>query len=338
MADMVFDKIQFGRQSAVATAVAVSAIYPGKATAPDLDRGYLNPDEDWGRMSDEQPGRGSFGVRGASLNISSVLRFEDFMHPMEMHFAAISGGTPTGTASPYTYTYTADETSDTTKPYTIQVGSNVASDQWQFTGAKIDTLTFGFDALSGPGNAPWTLDMGLIAVDRSITAFGTAAVAPTTLETAEGHLTIIKRGSTSTAFGSLSELANSLVSYSATSTNNFVLRPYGGTVDYASDIGRSAKPGITFDAMIAIGTAAKTLLHDQFNASGSPITEERWRIYCIGSGTKTLTIDSRVRYEVVGRGERDGESVYAVNGSMVYDATLGGRIQIAGVNGVATIP
>lgn len=335
MADMVFDQIQFGRQAAVGTAVATTILYPGKATSPDLDRGYYNPDEDWGRQSDEQPGRGSFGVRGASLNITSDLRFEDFMHFAEMHFAAISGGTPTGTATPYTWTYTADETSDTLKSYTIKLGSENASDQWQFTGARVDTLTFGFDALSAPGNAPWTMDAGLVAIDRSITAFSTAT-APSTLETAEGHLTIIKRGSSSTAFGSLSELANSLVMWRASSTNNLVLRPYGGTVDYASAYGKSAKPGITFDAMIAVGTAAKTAIHDAFNASGSPVTEERWRIYTIGSGTKTFTVDSRVRYRVVGRGDREGEPVYAVQGSMVYDATLGGRIQVAGVNGVAT--
>lgn len=333
MADMVFDKIQFGRQTTVGSAVAVTAIYPGKATAPELDRGYLNPDEDWGRMSDEQPGRGSFGVRGASLQIASVMRFQDFMHPMEMHFAAISGGTATGGL----YTYTADETSHTLKPYTIQLGSDVASDQWQFTGCEIDTLSFGFDALTSPGNSPWNLDMGVLAIDRSITALGTAAVAPTTLETAEGHTTIIKRGSNATAFGSLTELANSLVSYQATSTRNLARRAYGGTVDTASAYGHSAKPGITFTAMIAIGTAAKTLIHDQFNASGSPITEERWRVVTTGT-SGTATFDSRVRYRVVGRGEREGESVYEIQGSHVYDATLGGRIQVLLNNGITTIP
>lgn len=333
MADMVFDKILLGRQSAVATAVAVSAIYPGKATAPDLDRGYRNPDEDWGRMTDQQPGRGSFGVRGASLSIAADFRFQDAMHPFEMHYAAISGGTATGGI----YTYTADETSDTLKSYTIQLGSNDASDQWQFTGARVNTLTYGFDALSAPGNAPWTFDMGLLAVDRSITAFGTAAVAPTTLETAEGHTTIIKRGSPSTAFASLSELANSLIMFRATSNRNLVLRPYGGTVDYATAYGHSAKPGITFDAMIAIGTAAKTAIHDAFNASGSPVTEERWRVITTGT-SGTATFDQRVRYQVVGRGEREGESVYAITGSMVYDATLGGRVQIALNNGGTTIP
>ena len=44
------------------------------------------------------------------------------------------------------------------------------------------------------------------------------------------------------------------------------------------------------------------------------------------------------RYQVVGRGERDGESVYAVTGSCVYDATLGGRTQVILNNGITTIP
>jgi hypothetical protein len=89
--------------------------------------------------------------------------------------------------------------------------------------------------------------------------------------------------------------------------------------------------------MIAIGTAAKTAIHDAFNASGSPVTEERWRLVTTGSGG-TATLDFRTRYRVVGRGEREGESVYAITGSHVYDATLGGRIQIALANGVTTIP
>ena len=67
------------------------------------------------------------------------------------------------------------------------------------------------------------------------------------------------------------------------------------------------------------------------------LTEERWRLVNTGQGG-TATFDQRVRYRVVGRGERDGESVYEVQGSHVYDATLGGRVQIALANGVTTIP
>ena len=77
MAEKVYDVIQFGRQTLVGTAVAATTRFPGKADAPELDRSYRNPEEDYGSMSDEQPGRGAYGTRGASTRLSGDVRFED---------------------------------------------------------------------------------------------------------------------------------------------------------------------------------------------------------------------------------------------------------------------
>jgi hypothetical protein len=46
----------------------------------------------------------------------------------------------------------------------------------------------------------------------------------------------------------------------------------------------------------------------------------------------------RVRLRTVGRGNRDGESTYLVQGSCVYDATLGSRLGITVANAIATLP
>ncbi len=335
MSQIVFDKIQFGRQAAFGTAVAATTVYPGKATAVDLDRGYLNPDEDWGRLSDEQPGRGTFGLRGAAGQLSSQVRFEDIMHLLEMHLAGSI--TPTG-VGPYTWTYTPDETALTPKSYTIELGSETAQDQWRLTGCLATQLSLGFDALTAPGNAPWTTDATLIALNREINALTAALSAPATLETVEGHLTTVSEGTTATAFGSLTELTASLVNFRLTSTVPYTLLGYGSASDTAVDRGVSGKAGITFEAGLKIGATTKSNVHDIYNTSGSTVQERRWRIRAAGSGTKTLTVDARVRFRTIGRADRDGEAIYGISGSMVYDATLGGRAQIAVVNSVSVLP
>jgi hypothetical protein len=335
MAEMVFDKIQFGRQSAYITAVAATTVFPGKATAFDLDRGYLNPDEDFGRLDDEAPGRGSWGVRGASWQIAAPLRFQDYMHIPDMHLAV--AGAPSG-VGPYTYTHTSDSTSLTPKPYTIEMGSEDALDQWEIHGCLATEVSLGFDELSAPGNAPWMWDVTGIGIDRAIAARTAALSPPATLETAEGHLTLLKEGTTGTAFGSLAELATSLKMFRLTSSVPYTLRAHGSATDLADSYGVSGRAGITFTAGIKIGSTAKTDTHDIYNVAGSVITERRWRMLIDGSGNNVLTIDARVRFRVVSRTEHEGQALYGLEGSFVYDATLGGRIQIIGVNDVASIP
>ena len=87
MPQMVYDKIQLGRQTTTVTAVAATTVFPGKADAPELDRGYRNPDEDYGIEDDETAGRGAMGLRGASTRITGDVTDSDFMHFLEMHHA-----------------------------------------------------------------------------------------------------------------------------------------------------------------------------------------------------------------------------------------------------------
>lgn len=336
MAQLAFDKIQLGRQSVLVTPVAATTGFPGKATSWALDRGYNNPDEDWGRLSDEQPGRGLFGLRGAAWALAGQVRFEDYMHLLEMHVAG--GVIPTG-AGPYTYTHTADELGLTPKPYTIEMGSETSQDQWRLTGALIRELSLGFDALTAPGNAPWTADANGVALDRSITALTPAISAPATLETAEGHLTTISEGPTATAFASLPELSATLVNFRFASTVPYSLLAYGSASgDTAIDRGVEGKAGVTFEAGLRVTASTKSNVHDIYNTAGSSVQERRWRIRVAGSGTKTLTTDGRVRFRTVDRADRNGEAIYSIAGSFVYDPSLAARLQVIGVNSVSTIP
>ncbi len=344
MSEGVFNIVAFGRQANIATAVPASTIFPVDQgfLGFELDRATESQDEDFGSTSREYPGRESHGVRWATASLPFVARFEDIVHAMEMHVAAISGGTPTGTVSPYTYAHTFDETgallNTALKPYTIEYGVDTSTqDEWRAYGVIANELEMGFDALSAPGNSMWKGTLGLVAVAREANAITGTAVAPANLETMEGHLTTLSEGSTATAFASLSALTGSLKQFSFRSGINAVGRKYGGTTDIADSIGRSAKGTVEFDALLGISSSSKTNIHDIYNVSGSPVTERRWRIAVAGSGVNTFKIDARVRYRAVNVGEHEDERLYAVSGVFVYDATLLGRGKFTTTTADATI-
>lgn len=337
MSEFAFNVLQFGRQSVVGTAVAASTIFPADpGVGIDLDRGYTSPDEDFGVLSRHQAGRGSYGLRGAQLTIPAVARFEDLMHVLERRLAG--GVVPSG-AGPYTYTYNLDETSDTAKFYTIENGSETSQDQWRATGCVATDLELGFDSLAAPGEAPWKTSETVIALDRQPNAKTGALTAPVAMETIEGHLTTLLEGTTATAFASLAELTASLIQFRLKISGDRPRRAYGNNTpaDLASGFG-IVKPEVTFDAQVKVSATSKTNVHDIFNAAGAVAGERRWRVKAVGSGTKVLTIDGRVRFMAIPIGDRDGERIYQVSGHYLKDATLASSLQIVLINSVSTIP
>lgn len=344
MSEGVFNILALGRQADIATAVAATTVFPVDAgfLGFELDRASESPNEDYGSTSREQAGRSSTGVRIARTSIPFVGRFQDLMHPLEMHVDTI--GTPTGTASPYTWAYTFDESGNllntALKPYTFEYGVDGSTqDEWRAVGVIADTFDFGFDALSAPGNSMWKGSLGLVAIDREANALTGTATAPSTLETMEGHLTTLAEGSTSTAFGSLTTVSGSLKQFNFRSTLGAVGRAYGGTSDKAQSWGRNSEKGsVEFSAMVGISSTTKTDIHDMFNVSGSVPTERRWRLTCTGSGVNVVTIDFRGKFNATDVGEHEGERLYAVSGVWVKDSTLGGRGTITITSAVSVIP
>lgn len=342
MSEGVFNIVALGQQPSLGTAVPASTVFPVDAgfAGFELDRADGSPDEDYGSTSREQSGRASTGVRWATASMPFTGRFEDVQQVFASHVATI--GTPTGTASPYTWTFTFDETSSSLasalKVRTVEYGVDGSTqDEFRAVGAVVDTLDYGFDALSAPGNSMWGGSMGWVAVSREASAITGTAVAPSTLETIEGHLTVLMEGAVGTAFASLGTASATLKQFRFQSSNSAVGRAYGGTADIASDIGRSAKGNVTFSALVAISSTTKTDVHDVFAVSGSVPTERRWRVKTLGSGTKSQIIDFRARFTAVDVGIQDGERLYAVSGVWVKDSTLGGRGQITISNGVSTL-
>ena len=338
MSEAIYHKIQLGRESTIGTGVAATTVFPVDAgfTGFELDRGVESPDEDFGGASLERAGRESYGIRGADASLPFVGRFQDLMHPLEMHVAG--SVTPTG-MGPYVYVYPFDETASTLKGYTVEYGDiNSTQDEFRAVGVHANELEFGYDALTAPGNAPWRGSVGLMALNRVPNALTAAQVAPSTLETMEGHLTTLTYGGTGTAFGSLTALTSGLISYRFNSTLNLIRRAYGGATDVAEGYGRSGKAEVSFESMIRINATTDTNILDIFEVAGSIPTEQRWRLTIDGSGNNSCFIDARVRFRAVNIGDRDGERVYAVQGVWVYDSTLGSRGTITLTNDTASVP
>jgi len=340
MSEGVFQTVQLGRQSAVATGTAATTVFPVNSgfLGFNLDRGTEIPKEDFGSTSAHLSGRGSHGVRWATADLEVVARFEDVMHLFEMHVAAISGGTATGG----TYTYVFDETSSLLssglKPYTIEYGVNgTTQDEWRAIGAVCDELELGFDALTAPGNSMWTAKANLVAINRTQTALTDSLSAPGTLTTIEGHLTIFAEGAGTAAYAALGTASATLKQFSFKSKNNAVGRAYGGTADTATAIGRSDKGEIDFDALLVISSTTDSDIRAIYDVSGSVPTERRWRLVST-VGTQSLTIDFKALITKVDREDADGERVYAVSGKCVYDSTLSGRMKITLVSNTTTIP
>lgn len=336
MSEIVFDKLQLGLQTgtpaAPGAAVAATIIHPIDAGLidPELDRGYDSPDEDFGELARHQAGRGYYGLRSAGVPIVMDLRFEDAMRVLEMILAG--GITPSG-VNPYTWTYTADNASDTCKLYTAEVGSETAQDQYQLSTCIVDELELGYDPITTPGAHPWKARARLVALNRTTAALTAALVALQSMETVQGHLTTFLEGTTATAFAALTELANHLVGYKLTISRGRPYRPYGGTSDLAAGFGTGK-----LDARVAMqvkrSASSKAALEDIVNAAGSVASERRARIKATGSGTKVFQIDHRLRYESVKRAERDGESIYEVAAHAVKDATLASSLQVVVINAV----
>ena len=215
-------------------------------------------------------------------------------------------------------------------------------------------------AVGGTDGGPWTVTFigslaktnvpmlvanvtGLVGTPHSVTITqstpgvpATAVAARSGVEIMQGHLTTLLEGTTGTAFASLSELTGSLKSYTQTTNRYLARRAYGGATDVATRFGMKDMAGGTFEAKLGISTTSKSDFHDIWNvASPAPLGERRWRVKVTGTGTKVMTIDSRVGIMAVPTDEVDGERIFKVSGEFVDDDTLNAPLAWTITNGIA---
>ncbi len=166
----------------------------------------------------------------------------------------------------------------------------------------------------------------------------TAVAARTGMEIMQGHLTTLYEGTTATAFASLAELPGHLKAYTQTTTRNWARRAYGGATDVPTKFGMKEMGGGTFEAKVAVSATSKSDFHDIWNvASPAPLGERRWRLKCIGTGTKSMIIDARVGITAVPDDDVDGERVFRVIGEFVDDDALNAPLQWTIANAIASL-
>lgn len=336
MAEQVYRVVQYGVETTAGTGVAATKRLAVDAATPELDRGSAFGNEDYGRSIRNKAGRGYNGLRAASMPFAGDVTFEQIMVFLETHYAG--GITPTG-IGPYVWTYPFEGGSPSTlKSLTIEEGVLASTqDEWEMVGSRVDDLTLEYDALAAPGAQPWRLSGTLVAFNRAVATL-TASLTLPALETVMGHLTILKEGTTATAFGTLAEIAATLVRFSVTTNRNLVRRAYGAAAgDVATGWGFSEKAPGTFEALLKVSATTKSNVLDVWDAAGGVLGERRWRIEAVGSGTKKLQLDFRTAFTQVGIDDRDGERVYAVSGELVDDDTLTGPIAAIVTNSMATL-
>ena len=177
-------------------------------------------------------------------------------------------------------------------------------------------------------------DAACIGLNRVVAALTGSLAAPTTLETMQGHLSLIKLGTTATAFASLTELAASLVAFSVTTRRYIVLRIYGGADGIPTAFAFSEKSSGDVAFKVATNSANKVALLDAWDAAGSVLAEQRLRVTVDGTGSNVAHFDARMGMIKVGTSDRDGERVYEVTAEIVDDTTLAAPCQLTVVNDV----
>lgn len=253
--------------------------------------------------------------------VVTVLTSTTFTIPVNVSADGTGGTVTTGY---YAYLYPLEAGASTVKTYTVEEGVvGSTQDEWRMVGSLIDDMTLEYDALAAPGAQPWRVSGTMLGFGKDASTMTASKTAPATLETAMGHLTVVKEGSTATAFASLSALTASLIRFSVNTNRNRVRRAYGAASgDVATGWGVSERTTGTFELMLKIGSTSKSDVYDAWNSSGGALTEKRVRVECAGSGSKMFQYDLRAGYTQVGIDDRDGERVFLAQGELVDDTTL----------------
>lgn len=321
---------QIGKEVTHGTAVAATAVLNMESAGIlNLDRQGSSPQEDYSSLVANQPGRGSYGVRAATLQQRGVVRFEDYL---QFLFSGVEGGiTPTG-VGPYVWAFTRDATGDTLQSRTIEEGDNIQA--YKMSYGLITQHKVSFSELTAPGHSEWQLEADWLGQDKVATTFTGSVASIVGAETAMGHLTQLMWGDTATAFASLTEQVGILAA-DITIPSGVVARKQGGTTDTFDTHGRQATK-VNGNLTLYQTAGTKTALFDVFTAAGSVMTEKRARIKVSGSGTKVITWDMRLRLHAVPVAESNGATIYRAEFESVYDSTLASDLVVTVTNSVAT--
>ena len=333
--------VQVGAETVHGTPVAATQRLAGFSTGiANLDRSPSKVSEDFGDLTQNEPGRGYYGVRLAKMPYRSDLKYEECIR---LFAAGIEGGvTPSTVASGvYSWAFLGDLNADSLTSLTIEEGDNIQA--YQMAYGLVESYRLSYNALAAPGNSPWQIEANFIGQDMVPISFTGSVSVVANAETPMGHLTRAYIGTTSTVWGSLSEQIG-LLAFDITLPTGVVPRVYGAATDTFLTHGR-AKRDPTGTMTFYQTSSTKSALFDPFRTftGGSPVMVEfRLRIQAIGgiiatTYHKQFTLDTRFRFaEVPHQEDANGATVYAGRIELVNDATLGSDHLITVQNGIAS--
>lgn len=287
--------MQLGRESTAGTAVAATTIWRGKGSMENLQE--VTPvEEDIGQYANEL--RAYIANAGAQVVMESTpATFEQLLHILE---AGVQTVTPSGTESPYTYSYSfpADTNSEPTiKTYTIEYGDSEDNDEAEYCFVESFELS---------GAADEAVMMSATWRGRQMSA--TARTGSLTLPSVEeilfnkGALYIDDSGG---SVGS-TQVSNSLLAFTLSVTTGWKAQPTSDGNLYFT-FAKLTKPEITL-SVTAEHTSDWDSAGEKAKWDGS--TVRLYRLQFTGTSSRQLTIDAAGIYTSFSSiGDQDGDSI-----------------------------
>lgn len=328
MGEQALRFLQAGLESSKGTAVPATRILMARITNPNFNRPREFPPEDRGTLEDAS--RFIDGVKDYTFTVETDgATYEQVGWFFETAVAgSISPSTINTAGKRYAFVPQTTAAGDDLQAATFEFGDD--SQGYQCKHCEATGFTLGFDTLTTGQAAP--LKLSVDYVTRSLASnTKTAGLTPPTVESILATNANFYGGSTSTAYGSLSEITGSLRAFSLTWVNALGRKVFVGDGDTYSLLGRGRRV-VTFTAMVEGDSTGVTRFVDWDLG-----TQKRLRIRFQGnaitgstpSTTKKLVIDGMfvlTKFDPIQ--SVDTNTVYALEGRFLPDSSLSN----AGVN------
>ena len=338
MGEVALRFLQAGLESTKGTGVAATRILLARITNPNFDKPREFVEEDRGTLVGSQ--RFNDGVVDYTFSIEQEgATYQELPWFFSTCVKGSVSPTTINTAA-YSYTFTPQTTGsgDDLQAATIEFGDDTQEFEMEY--CEGTGFTLGFDTLTPGQAAPVKLAVNYLTQSLASNT-KTAALTPPTVNTILATGANFYLGSTSTAFGSLSEVTGSLRSFNLDYQNGLGRKVFVGDGTTYSNIGRGRRV-VTFTSMVEGNADGVTRFVDWDLG-----TEKRMRMRFQGpvitgaspATTYKLIIDGRFVLTSFNPLEAvDTNTVFSIGGRFLPDSTISDSdIQFQVVNNQATI-
>lgn len=331
--ELILTRAQAGIESVRGTSVAATRKVYAKID-PTYDRPLTTFQDTSGTYIARR--RAGYGRERISFAAADILTFEDgpWWMLLGIDGGVTSGQTDGGTPAAYTYAFLPDLDSDELASATLEhneTGNPYESDQVM---ANAFTLRMDSDNDSEPG---WMLDVDLMGRTWVPTTF-TGALTDRTTEVVKSRGTKVYIDDEADDWGD-TQLVGSLISASATVTNNLVYKAFAEDEKGAA-AGRVGKGELTIDAQFTFefDNDDEFALYRSDDPVLRKVRLEREGSVVHDAVTKLFQLDMAGYWSSWSRGDRDGNltATFALSGYFDIDSNM--MFGVTFVNALSTLP